>query len=348
MMQSSINRRQFLKLGAAALAWVLWPKVPVLEASTALADSFELESLPEFLPPPASLGRIIDARGAIRRSPSPTAELVAWKTRDEVIPLKATLVGEAPWPSNPVWYFTEGGFIHSGYVHPSENLLQTDIVTNVPAPGFWAEVTVPMAISRSSPGSPYAGRRLYYETTYRVVNAVQDEQGEWWYQLQEGLAWGPGPYAPAAMLRPITREDLAPISYGHPDKWVHIDISDQMLTCFEGQTPVFSTPVASGLWDTATPLGEFRILYQRHAQRMIGEDYDLVGVAFPTYFTNAGVAIHGTYWHNDYGRRHSHGCLNVPSRAARWVFRWVEPYVPYELYTYRSAPDEGTRVVVVA
>jgi lipoprotein-anchoring transpeptidase ErfK/SrfK len=330
IMQSSINRRQFLKLGAAALAWVLSRKVPVL------ADSFELDSLPDFLPPPASLGRIINAREAIRRSPSPTAEIVEWKARDEVIPLKATLLGEAPWPSNPIWY-----------VHPSENILQP-VITDVAAPGFWAEVTVPVAISRPSPNSQYASRRLYYETTYRVVGAVQDEQGAWWYQLQEGITWSPGPYVPANMLRLVTREDLATISPGRSDKWIQIDISDQMLICFEGQVPVFSTPLASGLWNHATPLGEFRILYKRHAQRMIGDGYDLVGIAFPSYFTNSGVAIHGTYWHNDYGRRHSHGCLNVPSRAARWVFRWVEPQVPYELYTYRSTPDEGTRVVVIA
>ena len=107
MLQSSINRRQFLKLGAAALAWMLSHKVPVL------ADSFELDSLPDFLPPPASLGRIIDARQPILRAPALDADLVEWKTRDEVIPLKASLLGEAPWPSNPVWYFTEGGFIHS-------------------------------------------------------------------------------------------------------------------------------------------------------------------------------------------------------------------------------------------
>lgn len=334
------NRRQFLKLGSASLAWLLLQKTPALAYSTEW-------DLPEFLPPPASLGRIISSREAIRKAPSPTAQVIEWKTRDEVIPLKASLVGEAPWPSNPIWYYTEGGFIHSGYVHPSENILQP-VITDVAAPGFWAEVTVPVAISRPAPNSQYASRRLYYETTYRVVGAVQDEQGEWWYQLQEGITWSPGPYVPANMLRPITREDLAVISPGHPDKWLQIDISDQMLTCFEGQVPVFTTPVASGLWNTATPLGEFRILYKRHAQRMVGDGYDLVGVAFPSYFTNSGVAIHGTYWHNDYGRRHSHGCLNVPSKAARWVFRWVEPAVPYELYTYRSTPEEGTRVVVIA
>lgn len=337
-----INRRQFLKLGSASLAWLMLQRSPVL------ADPLYFDSLPDFGPPPASLGRIINWRQAIRRKPSPRADVVEWKGHNDIIPLKATLTGEAPWPTNPIWYYTNGGFIHSGYVHPSENITDNRIVTNVPKPGLWAEVTVPIAVTRPTPDSEYASRKLYYETTYRVIDAVEDKKGEWWYQLQEGITWTPGPYVPAKMLRIFSRGDLAPISPRRSDKWVHIDIGDQILTCYEGQTPVFSTPVASGVYDHATPLGEFRILYKRHAQRMIGDDYDLPGIAFPSYFTSSGVAIHGTYWHNDYGRRHSHGCLNVPSRAARWVFRWVEPFVPYELYTYRSKPDEGTRVLVTA
>jgi hypothetical protein len=80
----------------------------------------------------------------------------------------------------------------------------------------------------------------------------------------------------------------------------------------------------------------------------IGSDrYDLAGVAFPTYFTETGVAIHGTYWHNDYGRPHSHGCVNVPNDAAQWVFRWVEPKASYETYTQEAESKTGTRIVVV-
>jgi lipoprotein-anchoring transpeptidase ErfK/SrfK len=94
------------------------------------------------------------------------------------------------------------------------------------------------------------------------------------------------------------------------------------------------------------------VLYQRHTQRMIGgsgdDRYDLPGIAFPVYFTWSGVAIHGTYWHNDYGRRHSHGCVNVTNEAAQWVFRWTDPPVPYDQHTLMSSPSEGTRVVVVA
>ncbi len=74
--------------------------------------------------------------------------------------------------------------------------------------------------------------------------------------------------------------------------------------------------------------------------------YNLPGIAFPTYFTLSAVAIHGTYWHNDFVRPHSHGCVNVTSRNAQWVFRWTDPVVPYDDYEKEFEPEEGTRVVV--
>jgi lipoprotein-anchoring transpeptidase ErfK/SrfK len=120
----------------------------------------------------------------------------------------------------------------------------------------------------------------------------------------------------------------------------------------EGDSVVFHTRVSTGNPNTPTPLGEFRVLYKRHARRMTVTDipspYDLPGVAFPTYFTWSGVAIHGTYWHNDYGRVHSSGCINVTAEDAQWIFRWVEPVAPYEVYTQRAEPAiTGTRVLVV-
>ncbi|MBN1488096.1 MAG: L,D-transpeptidase family protein [Anaerolineae bacterium] len=335
-----INRRQFLKLGGAVMAGMLLPKVSVTAATGFTTTR------PAHLP--ASQGRIATWwRQAIRAEPDPNGEWVAWKTRDEIIPLYAAVEGVPPWPTNPIWYQTEGGYIHSGYVQPVENIPNGEVVQEVAAPGFWGQVCVPIAEARWNPTSNYTVYKLYYGTVYRIVASVLDREGRWWYQLQEGVTWGPGPYVPARTIRRIPPEALSPISPGHPDKWIRISIEEQTVTCMEGETPVFSTPTASGLYGTGTPLGEFNILYKRHAQRMIGEDYDLPGIAFPVYFTWSGVAIHGTYWHNDYGRRHSHGCLNVPNDAAQWIFRWVEPYTPYELYTQRVPPGAGTRVVVV-
>ena len=335
-----LTRREFLKLGSVALTGVaLQLSQPVLAAY----DDYD-----EFSAPPATLGRAITGGLAIRKSPHHKAHKIDSIAHNTVIPLSATLTGSAPWQSNALWYQTRGGFIHSGYVQPVEDHRQSDITTHVYPPGFWADVSVPLTQARWKPDSPYISRPLYYETVYRVIDAVRDNGGTWWYQLQEGTTWGsPGPYVPAEAMRRITPRDIAPIAPYQPGKVIKIDLQTQTLTCYHNDAAVFTTRVASGVWDTPTPRGEFTVLYKRHTQRMKGDDYDLAGVAFPTYFTWSGVAIHGTYWHNDYGRPHSHGCLNVPSSAARWIFRWADPTVPYYIHTRQAKANQGTKVIVV-
>ncbi|MEJ2353252.1 MAG: L,D-transpeptidase, partial [Anaerolineales bacterium] len=59
----------------------------------------------------------------------------------------------------------------------------------------------------------------------------------------------------------------------------------------------------------------------------------------------SGIAFHGTYWHNDYGRPRSHGCINLTSRAAKWIYRWTLPVVPPD--QQRVYEDFGTRVDVI-
>ena len=56
--------------------------------------------------------------------------------------------------------------------------------------------------------------------------------------------------------------------------------------------------------------------------------FDLPGVPWVLYITEGGISFHGTYWHNDYGRPRSHGCINLTPQAAKWVFRWTMPSVP--------------------
>jgi lipoprotein-anchoring transpeptidase ErfK/SrfK len=331
-----MNRREFLKRSGTLLAGMTLPLIPLFERGV------------DRQAPPASLGRIATWwRQAVRTEPSPEATLVAYKSRDEVLPLYTAVDGVPPWPSNPVWYETDGGFIHSGYVHPSENTPNGEVVETVEEPGFWAQVGVPIAEARWHPDSPYVARKLYYGTVYRVIGRVADAEGSHWYRLQEGITYSPGPYVPTWAVHRVPAEALAPLSPGRDDKWMEIRLADQMLTCYEGEQPVFNTPISSGVGGMATPRGEHRVLYKRHTKRMIGSDYDLPGVPFPVYFTWNAVAIHGTYWHNDYGRPHSHGCVNVTSDAARWIFRWVDPQASYGEHTVRSEAHAGTRVVVV-
>jgi hypothetical protein len=344
---TAMSRRDFLKLGAMAAVPLLLPDLPTRMLPELTQAEIETSS------PPAPLGRIATWwRQTVREEPAPNGEWVAWKTRDDVIPLYASVVGEAPWPTNPVWYQTEGGYIHSGYVQPVADLVQPAI-TEIAEPGFWAQVSQPWAEARWSPTSQWTAKKLYYGTVYRVIGSVSDEAGDIWYQLKEGIMpWRPGPYVPAVAMRRISPEELVPISPGRPDKQILIDRQAQTLSCLEGSNEVFKTRISTGHHSTPTPRGEFHVLYKRHARRMtvldIEDPYDLPGVPFTVYFTWSGVAIHGTYWHNDYGRVHSHGCVNLLPADAKWVFRWAEPVTPYEEYTKKAEPPEtGTPVIVV-
>ncbi|MBN1876629.1 MAG: L,D-transpeptidase [Anaerolineae bacterium] len=335
---SQLTRRDFLKLTGVTLAGLaIHSKSPLLAQNVEPAPSE---------PPPTPLGRVIQWTQAVRKSPDPQAESVAVYRRNDLIPLYASVKGEAPWPSNPIWYQTQGGFVHSGYIQPVRDTPATHIIKYVTAPGFWAEVCIPMTEAHWDPDSPQVSRLLYYGTVYRVIAAKPDKDGHWWYRLEDGITWSPGPYVPATSMRRISPATLTPLSPGHPDKWIQINLGEQTLQCFEKEQVVYQTRVSSGI-QGLTPRGEFRVLYKRYTRRMTGEDYDLPGIAFPVYITSSGIAIHGTYWHNDFGRPHSHGCLNVPNEAARWVFRWVDPITTYTTYTETAPPGTGTRVVIV-
>ena len=102
-------------------------------------------------------------------------------------------------------------------------------------------------------------------------------------------------------------------------RWIDIDISSQTLTAYDGNTPIFNTLVSTGL-AFPTPVGTYHILYKLRAQRMTGPGYDLPNVPWVMYFTNRGHAIHGAYWHNNFGHPMSHGCINMRPSEAQWLY----------------------------
>jgi hypothetical protein len=85
---------------------------------------------------------------------------------------------------------------------------------------------------------------------------------------------------------------------------------------------------------------------------MIGEDeespdyFDLPGVPWDTFFDLEGRAIHGTYWHNDYGVPRSHGCVNVSIDAAQWIYRWTHPIAAYQDDYVQSNWRVGTPITI--
>jgi len=102
-----------------------------------------------------------------------------------------------------------------------------------------------------------------------------------------------------------------------------VDLTRQTLTAYVGQTPVRTTPISTGLSRTPTPVGQYRIYLKLRYDDMSGPGYYLPDVPYTMYFYR-GYGLHGTYWHNNFGHPMSHGCVNLPTPEAEWLFNWAE------------------------
>ncbi len=122
-----------------------------------------------------------------------------------------------------------------------------------------------------------------------------------------------------------------------------MDVTHQNLSCYEGNQEVYFARVSTGalynangerveVW--ATPVGKHPVWRKMVSLHMsggtTGGGWDLPGIGWTTLFVGSGVAIHSTFWHNNYGVPMSRGCVNARPEDARWIFRWTLPVVPYD------------------
>lgn len=135
------------------------------------------------------------------------------------------------------------------------------------------------------------------------------------------------PTAPAKNPPPKPNPVVTPLD----GKWIDIDIGSQTITAFQGSTPLKTVLVSTGLSWYPTPVGRFKVYMKIRSQTMSGgygaSAYYLPGVPWVMYFTGA-YAIHGTYWHHNFGKPMSHGCVNLTIDDAKWFFEWAEIGTP--------------------
>jgi LysM repeat protein len=118
-----------------------------------------------------------------------------------------------------------------------------------------------------------------------------------------------------------------PVAAPTGGRWIDVNLSSQRLTAYQGKTAVFSSLVSTGVAGRRTPVGRFAVRTKLRAQTMSGPGYYLPGVPYVMYFAGAN-AIHGTYWHKNFGHPMSHGCVNLPTSAAAWLYRWASIGTP--------------------
>jgi len=111
-------------------------------------------------------------------------------------------------------------------------------------------------------------------------------------------------------------------SSGNGSRWIDVDLTHQSVYAYEGDVIVNSFIVSTGTWATPTVTGQYNIYVKYRSAKMSGPGYYLPNVPYIMYFYG-GYGLHGTYWHNNFGTPMSHGCVNLRTEDAEWLFNWA-------------------------
>jgi lipoprotein-anchoring transpeptidase ErfK/SrfK len=341
MSRSSFTRRDFLKLSTYGLMGMYLADLP---SYLSQEDGFEnLQA------------RVIDRILWSYAEPSPKAKRTKVYWHDLILPITNTTISEDETAYNRVWYqVDDGGYVYSGSIQPVRTILNEPQA--IPARGVLGEITVPFTEARLEPDANAEFiYRLYYETVHWIATStIHPEDGNVWYALLDDK-FDRYYYIPAQHIRILPDSELTPLSPHIPDenKLIEVRLDEQLLLAYENNQLVFATRTSTGgkrLSGTyTTPVGDFITYHKRPTRHMANGDiasngFDLPGVPWVLYVTESGISFHGTYWHNDYGRPRSHGCINLTPQAAKWLYRWTSPTVApdkYLIYGY-----VGTKVEI--
>ncbi|MCW5878535.1 MAG: L,D-transpeptidase [Anaerolineales bacterium] len=341
----SLSRREFLKLsGLAALSAAAPPLFSGRQTRLG-----------------AGLGRVAYESVSVFDVPLLNARTVGYRFRDELLEFHYQLSPLAGPAYNPLWYRIEEGYVHAAFLQPVQEVLNP-VLESLPETGQLCRLSVPFTqpytYSRAAGWQPENRFRLYYDSNHWVTDIVEGPDGSPWYQITESWS-GVQYYAQATHLQSIPDEDMTPLSVDVPaaDKRIEISLAQQSLTAYEGNQVVLRTFISSGVRNTGaaglptqTPTGSFNIASKMPSIYMgdnrltdtLGDRF-LTGVPWTAFFAEGGYAIHGSYWHNNYGAPMSRGCVNMRPDEARWLYRWVTPQAsPGQ----QEARGYGTRVIV--
>lgn len=342
-----MTRRGFLKITVTVAAGALLRRAPIVQAA---GD-------PPNWPTDVRLGRMTESRIRLYSRPNPDGKQVGFKYRDEVVTIVREIVGRGFYPHNHVWFETPEGYAYSSWVQPVRYAPNKPLTAIAPE-GIYVEVSAPFTDARAAADTnSKVLYRLYYPTTYQAVAVHTAPNGNAWYQLNDENVVKM--YALGQYLRPVAAEEFTPLAPGVADKTVRVSLSKQSLSAYEGKAEVFRARMASGrnyfgedgtTLGSLTPAGEHPLWQKRASRHMTGgtpeNGYDLPGVPWVMYFSGNGAAIHGTYWHNDFGAPKSAGCLNLLPEHSKWLFRWTLPDVPYVPGHLTVQWPGGTKVII--
>jgi len=334
-----ISRREFLRIGGLALGGLAF--------TSFLPGRTEFDDI--------ELVRVAAPSLSVYSQPDDQSAIVASWPRDSLLHVYGQVTAKTP-AYNPVWYRVWGGFMNRSRLQQVK-VQYNEVLSTVPETGLVAQVTVPYA--QAYLNDKWNGwtttYRLYYGSVHWITGVQAGPDGQPWYRILDDV--------PAVQMRVVPAAEFTPLSPAVPfeNKRIDVDLTRQHLTAYEYEQAVFDTDISSGLAGlsideaTTTPTGTFNIQVKMPSKHMGDanlaagiDDYVLPGVPWVSFFTDKGHAFHGTYWHDNFGVPMSHGCVNMRTSEAEWIFRWSMPAAGFDAISKQthSKIGFGTQVVV--
>jgi len=303
------------------------------------------------------LGRVASSSLSVYAQPSEYSTIRFQRSFNHLLHIYESVISPDGPGYNPVWYRVWGGYVHSGYVQPVRNKLNP-LKREFPSSGSLMEITVPFSTSyRIRSGDKWEPfYTLFYGSTHRVHSIKEGPFGKLYYEIRDALLTT-SYYVLSENLRPVTDDELTPINLevAPQNKSIEISIAHQSLRALEYGNIIKDFYVSTGrvsnnfnpdIIPTDTPRGDHIIRTKKPSVHMgdgslrsdASDTYEtLPGVPWVSYFEpQTGVAIHGTYWHNNYGTVMSHGCINMLPEDAKWIYRWSTPYPDASITSYHT------------
>jgi lipoprotein-anchoring transpeptidase ErfK/SrfK len=210
--------------------------------------------------------------------------------------------------------------------------------------GIWLGELRQAANLRTGPGTAYPADRAWSKARRVLVyGTATAPNGEVWYQVSHYPE-------PTLYVHGDLVQFVAPLqvpSLSRTGRWIDVNLTQQTLIAYDGNQPVVLSQIASGKPGFETDVGTWFIFARTALQDMDGGDgskkdpvYNIKNVPWNQFFDKDGEALHGAYWHDEFGRPRSHGCVNLPIRTAAWMFQWASKGMT--VVVHYAAPGQPT------
>lgn len=362
-MKNIFSRRKFLRKGLMGVgSMLLVPTIPAINNQVSFPQN-------------QRLGRVCRGVVEIKSKPSAESNTVKVVYDDTVVTWNREVIGEPHIyrGSNRRWVETPEGYIYAPDLQPvryQPNIPLKQLPEQNGVRGMWAEVTFPyVGVTLANPPAKSLLLKQHVDTPFYLyfsqifwIDDVREINNSTQYRVVERHgSYGDIFWCDASAFKPILPDDHLPIHPEVEDKRILINLTRQTLSCLEGKTEVRYCRISSGAkFDASgnavdawsTPVGLYHVISRKFlsvhmASGTAASGYELFGVSWTSIFTAEGVAIHSTYWHNNFGMPMSHGCVNATPEDARWIYLWSRPEAPYEPGKIDISGYSGTKVQVI-